>query len=164
MGGRNGWLASLSGEHKEGLQFANRIKLGMKRGISNEILKDYVFWYWRTHIRPHFRQEEDVLLPLFHPGNKLAQRMRNEHDMIRELVLCLDEEADLRTLTLLADLIQDHILFEEVEMYSWLEKELLPTQLDKLQLQLEQKPSMLIDEWKQEFWADPKNNASKRTG
>jgi len=164
IAGRTGWLEALSSEHKDGLLFASRIREGLKRNVSLEILKDYAFWYWRTHIRPHFRHEEDVLLPNFPPGNKLAQRMRNEHDMIRELVICLDEEPDQRTLTLFADLIQDHIVFEENEMYTWLEKELTKAQLEKIQLHLEQKPLTLMDDWTQEFWIQYNNKTSKRTG
>lgn len=164
IAGRNGELAALSQEHKDGLLFASRIKEGIMNNISLTTLKDYAFWYWRTHIRPHFRHEEDVLLPNFPPGNKLAQRMRNEHDMIRELILCLDEEPDQRTLTLFADLIQDHILFEEKEMYNWLEKELTPAQLEKIRVQLEQKPLVMMDEWKLEFWLDHNKLKSKRIG
>ncbi len=164
IAGRSGSLAPLSREHKDGLLFASRIRVGLMNDISLDTLKDYAFWYWRTHIRPHFRHEEDVLLPNFPPGNKLAQRMRNEHDMIRELVLCLDEEPDQRTLNLFADLIQDHILFEEKEMYIWLEKELTTAQLEKIRIQLEQKPLVLMDEWKLDFWLDPQNFKSQRAG
>ena len=149
---RSNDLMPLSKEHEDGLQFAERLRAGIANQVSTTLLKEYTFWFWKNHIRPHFRQEEDVLLSYFPPGNKLAQRMRNEHDMIRELILCLDEEADNRTLTLFADLIQDHILFEETEMFEWLEKELTPPQLHKISQELERHPVKPQKEWDDRFW------------
>ena len=153
---RSHQLSPLSHEHREGLEFAERIRIGLQQKVSVSVLKDYFFWYWRNHIKPHFRHEEDVLLPFFPPGNKHAQRMRNEHDMIRELMLCLDEEADTRTLTLIADLIEDHIVFEENEMYTWLEKELTPDQLRLIHKLLKEKPLPQNEEWHYEFWKKTK--------
>jgi hypothetical protein len=154
---RSDELATLSHEHRHGLEFADRIRRGLQHKVSSELLKDYFFWYWRNHIKPHFRHEEDILLPFFPPGNKLAQRMRNEHDMIRELMLCLDEEADTRTLTLIADLIEDHISFEEKDMYTWLEKELTEDQLKLIRKMLEEKPIQNHEPWTNEFWKSFKN-------
>jgi hypothetical protein len=151
---RSHQLSTLSHEHRDGLEFADRIRLGLAHNVSPEILKAYFFWYWRNHIRPHFRHEEDILLPFFPPGNRLAMRMRNEHDMIRELMICLDEEADTRTLTLIADLIEDHIAFEENDLYAWLEKELTQEQLKLIQKMLKEKPLPDYEEWTYEFWKE----------
>jgi hemerythrin-like domain-containing protein len=152
---RSRQLAPLSIEHREGLEFANRIREGLKRNAPVEIMREYILWYWRNHIRPHFRHEEDVVFSFFPPGNKLAQRMRNEHDMICELLICLDEEADKRTLTLFADLIVDHISFEEKELFAWLEKELSEDQLEKIQARLEETPIVCAEKWENEFWNKP---------
>lgn len=149
---RSRQLAPLSREHSEGLLFARRIHEGLTLQASPEIMRNYIRWYWRNHIKPHFRHEEDVLCAFFPPGNKLAQRMRNEHDMIRELMICVDEEADKRTMTLFADLIVDHINFEERELFTWLERELSQPQLERILVQLEQKPLVCSEVWSNEFW------------
>lgn len=85
------------------------------------------------------------------PGHPLLVRMKEEHEHIRELILNMDEEADKRTLVLLADLVNHHIRFEERELFAWLESNLAPDKLDQIFEQLEKHP-VHDDTWTDEFW------------
>src|SRR5262245_61641594 len=114
-------LQPLSREHHEGLLFVWKIRQGLKNGTDTERLADFVRWYWRNHIRPHFFQEEKILMPLL-PGNPLVIKMKDEHDQIRELVIDIDKNPARHDLQRIADLVDRHIRFEERELFQCLEE------------------------------------------
>ncbi|HMU46496.1 MAG TPA: hemerythrin domain-containing protein [Chitinophagaceae bacterium] len=148
---RSEQLAPLSREHHDGLLFAWKIKQGLANQVPLDKLRQYSMWYWRHHIKPHFFQEEKILVPYMPQGHPMATRLKEEHDHIRELILGLDDEADKRTLILLTDLINNHIRFEERELFVYLEALLTKEKLDEIFVQLEKHP-VSCDEWKDEFW------------
>lgn len=145
-------LAPLSREHHEGLLFAWKIKQGIEKKASLDVMQKYALWYWKHHIKPHFYQEEKILLSYISASHPLAVKMLEDHDHIRELILGLDDVADKRNLVILTDLLNHHIRFEERELFAYLEKELKPEQLDAIFKQLEKNPVHFEEEWKEEFW------------
>jgi hemerythrin-like domain-containing protein len=153
---RSPQLAPLSREHHDGLLFAWKIKQGLELNASMETMGHYAMWYWRQHIRPHFYQEEKILMPLLPAGHPMAKRLKEEHDHIRELIISLDEEADKRHLTLLCELVTQHIRFEERELFGYMEELLTPAQLDEVFAQLEEHPLVCEEDWKDEFWVKKK--------
>ena len=118
---RSEQLAPLSREHHDGLLFAWKIKQGLENKTSLELLRKYTMWYWQHHIKPHFYQEEKILLPYMPEGHGMALQLKEEHDHIRELILELDEQADVQSLKTLCDLLNKHIRFEERELFVYLE-------------------------------------------
>jgi hemerythrin-like domain-containing protein len=57
---------------------------------------------------------------------------------------------------LLCDLINQHIRFEERELFVFLENQLTPQKLDEIFVQLEKHP-LGSEEWKDEFWVKKKD-------
>ena len=150
-------LAPLSREHHDGLLFAWKIKQGMENNTPLEMLRKYSMWYWRHHIKPHFYQEEKILIPHMPADHPMAIRLKEEHDHIRELVLGLDEQADKRSLKILCDLLNHHIRFEERELFVYLENLLSTEKLDEVYKELEKHP-LKSEEWKEEeFWVKKKD-------
>lgn len=149
---RSEQLAPLSREHHDGLLFAWKIRQGIENRTSLEMMRKYAMWFWKHHIKPHFFQEEKILLPYMPAGHPLAARMLEEHDHIRELILGLDDEADKRTLEILCNLLNSHIRFEERELFAWLEASLTAEQRDAIFEQLEKHPVHFDEQWKDEFW------------
>lgn len=145
-------LAPLSREHHDGLLFAWKIKQGLENKTSIETLRKYAMWYWRNHIKRHFYQEEKILIPYMPEGHPMATRLKEEHDHIRELILGLDEEADIQTLQILCDLVNKHIRFEERELFVYLEELLTTEQLDNVFVEIEKHPVTCETEWTEEFW------------
>ena len=148
---RSPQLAPLSREHHDGLLFAWKIKQGLENKTPVDTLRSYSLWYWRHHIKPHFFQEEKILIPYLPDHHPMAVRLKEEHDHIRELILGLDEEGDTRTLMILADLVSAHIRFEERELFNYLEEILTPEKLNAIFLKLEEHPLKDV-EWENEFW------------
>jgi hemerythrin-like domain-containing protein len=149
---RSEQLAPLSREHHDGLLFAWKIRQGISNHTPLDQMRNYSMWFWRNHIKPHFFQEEKILLPYLPKDNALGQRLIDEHEHIRELILGLDEEADKRTLTILCDLLDKHIRFEERELFVFLEEHLGKEKLDDIHALLEKHPVKCDTEWSDEFW------------
>jgi len=80
----------------------------------------------------------------------MAIQLKKEHKNIRELILKTGQ-ADKNTFILLADLLDDHIRFEERRFFNYLEKALSPEQLNSIYQQLNHTPACAA-EWKDEFW------------
>ena len=149
---RSKQLAPLSREHHDGLLFAWKIRQGIANHTPLEDLRGYTMWFWRHHVKPHFFQEEKILLPHIPEDHPLRHRLIEEHEHIRELILGLDDEADKRTLHILCDLLDKHIRFEERELFVYLEKNLEPGKLNEIFELLEKHPVHCESEWKNEFW------------
>ena len=144
-------LAPLSREHHDGLLFAWKIKQGLANGTSIETLCNYTRWFWSNHIKPHFKEEEKVLVKFLPEDNALVKQMFREHAQIRDLIISLDKEPDPSSLQLLAEFVNNHIRFEERQLFPYVEQTLTSEQLNEIYKDL---PNELQceTEWKEEFW------------
>ncbi|TAL44428.1 MAG: hemerythrin domain-containing protein [Chitinophagaceae bacterium] len=148
-------LAPLSREHHDGLLFAWKIKQGLENDAAVETMCNYARWYWSNHIKPHFKNEEKVLVNHLPADNPLVQQMIKEHAQIRNLIISLDKHPDKGTLHLLAEFVNNHIRFEERELFAYAEETLTAEQLNSIYQQLANEPYCDI-EWKDEFWVKKK--------
>lgn len=144
-------LAPLSREHHDGLLFAWKIKQGLANGTSIDLLVNYTRWFWLNHIKPHFKDEEKVLVKFLPANNPLVQQMIKEHEQIRDLIISLDQEANENSLQLLAEFINNHIRFEERKLFVYAEEILTPEQLNEIYTDLPDNIDCST-EWKDEFW------------
>ena len=104
--------------------------------------------------RPHFYQEEKLLIPLMPPLHPLSKRLKEDHEGIRELILSLGRDVERHDLTRLANQIDVHIRFEEREFFQYLEEHLSAQQLSEVYVQLEQHPVACKEEWEDQFWVN----------
>jgi hemerythrin-like domain-containing protein len=144
-------LAPLSREHHDGLLFAWKIKQGLANGTSIETLCNYTRWYWSNHIKTHFKDEEKVLVKFLPADNPLVLQMFKEHAQIRDLIISLDKEPDSSSLQLLAEFVNNHIRFEERELFAYAEKNITQEQLEEIYKELPHE-LQCDTEWKDEFW------------
>jgi hemerythrin-like domain-containing protein len=145
-------LTPLSREHKDGMLFVSRIRQALAK-TSIERLRNYTLWYWKNHIRPHFFQEEKILLPYMPAAHALAVKLKDDHAYIRDLILSLDQEAEQQSFRALCDLIDAHIRFEEQQVFGYLEQHLTEEELNSIYVQLEGHP-VAAEEWSDPFWGD----------
>lgn len=98
--------------------------------------------FWETAGQHHFRVEEEVLLPGWSLHRAVDQaavaRMLEEHLAIRRGALrAASEEASLEELRDLGRLLDDHVRFEERELFPMVEEALAPEDLDRLAVAIE---------------------------
>ena len=144
-------LAPLSREHHDGLLFVWKIRQGLNNNTPLDTLRNYTIWFWTNHIKPHFADEEKVLVQFLPANNSMVQQMIKEHQQIRDLILDLDKDPSKQSLGLLADFINNHIRFEERELFAYVEKTLTPEQLKLVFADLAE-AHQCNTEWKEEFW------------
>ena len=101
--------------------------------------------FWLEHTAPHFREEEEVLLPAFarygDPSAQPVVRMLAEHAHLRRMVDDLRQEVargepEAATMLALGDLLRQHIRHEEDVVFPLIEAALPEEALAKLAARL----------------------------
>ncbi len=143
-------LTPLSKDHHEGLLLGWKIKQGLKNGTDESTIAEYVKWFWNNHLDEHFREEEEILAPYLPAENSLVSRMFDEHIAIKKLALgdALKKDALLN----FAELLTDHIRFEERELFGWAEKVLSPDDLQIIGHEISNSRHHESPRWDNEFW------------
>ncbi len=150
-------LETLSWEHHDGLVVALRVKKGLERAADHGEIARYVLHIWDTLLVGHFRQEEATLVePLqkSEEGRQLAERFLREHEQFRDLVEKVRrEETDLNHhLEAFAELLTNHIRFEEKEVFPAVERQATPEELRNIGTYLKKQHVPGNKEWPVEFW------------
>lgn len=139
---RSDALRPLSEEHHLGLVAARGLR---RAGRGDRPLAEAVAWFmaaWRAEIQPHFRAEEEYLLPAFAqaapPDDPLIVRTLVEHVALRRAVHALEraEAGDLALAAEIGQALDDHIRFEERVLFPAIEAALAGPRLAELGTEL----------------------------
>ena len=129
-------LVTLSWEHHDGLVVAFRLQQGLKKNLAIEDLTRYILFTWEEVLQRHFWQEEQVIQPRLtdkRDGRAALDRMMNDHDRFRKLIAALKEDpSESEQVTAFIDMLNNHIRFEERELFPLLEKRCRPEELSKI--------------------------------
>jgi hemerythrin-like domain-containing protein len=119
-------LHALSSEHHHGLVLARRVAQGRLDAAA-------VRQRFDAELGPHFRIEEEVLLPALEDAGAaaLATRTRRDHVELREH-LAAAERGEQGRLAQFAATLERHIRFEERELFPAVEALLSGEQLDRV--------------------------------
>ena len=109
-------------------------------------------------MQPHFTEEETIL---FAPVNDAeVQKALDEHTQIAALIKGLNtgEDNAANQLSTLADTVDNHVRYEERQLFPHLEQVLTDEQLNSIgkQLAADHDPT-LKDDFADEFWLKNKN-------
>lgn len=131
-------LQPLSRDHLKSLLTAKRLRDASDAAEAAQGFLEF----WQAEGQHHFRVEEEVLLPgwaLHCAVNRVAvARMLEEHLAIRRGALRVAaEEVSLEELRELGRLLDDHVRFEERELFPMVEEALTPEDLSRLALAIE---------------------------
>jgi iron-sulfur cluster repair protein YtfE (RIC family) len=143
-------LRSLSEDHHHGLVNARRLRqvAAERKGAWEEAAGTFLeFWQKDTSI--HFRQEEEVLLPVLaryggEPDQPSVILMLAQHARIRGLIMDLSDEVTGKgvrpeTLQSIGEALEEHIGLEEREVFPLVEDVLPQAGLEELTARLEVK-------------------------
>lgn len=155
---RNKHIVKLSKDHHFTLLFCWKIRNGLKfEAVPGRIIK-YVQYFWQYHMQPHFIEEETIL---FAPiKDTEVQKALDEHARIAEQIKAFDTVGDnaANQLSTLANTVDNHVRYEERELFPHLEKVLNDEQLENIgkQIAAHHHPA-LKDDFADEFWLRKKN-------
>lgn len=132
-------LKPLSQHHMEGLHIAlklSRAGTEKSRLTFSEIIKD-AEQFWIPDGRNHFREEEDILLPVYAKYETIdtdtIKNMLIEHVIIRsKMQQLIDKELPIEKMQELGKLLESHIRNEERVIFPMIEEALPETELSKL--------------------------------
>lgn len=147
---RSPQLAPLSREHHEGLLFVWKIRQGLSKGIDVTRITAFAQWFWNHHLSPHFEKEEHALPSVLSRSHPLIEQMFQEHREIKKLIEEVAQHGDLKKLNILAQAVNNHIRFEERQLFSEVEKTASAEQLEMISTQLADKKNDAV--WNDEFW------------
>lgn len=132
-------LRDLSSDHHQSLVQAHRLQ---KADAANEtalrVLADEFCAFFREHANPHFREEEEALLPFFARYGDVNQepirQMQREHILIRrDVALLLSASTrDAAALRALGKQLENHVRLEERAVFPLIEEALSEAALDEL--------------------------------
>jgi hemerythrin-like domain-containing protein len=150
---RNENIKKLSKDHHSGLLFCWKIRQGLKLEVEIERIKTYAGYFWINHLAAHFKEEEVILFaPL---KDELVQKAIDDHKQIKHQLDELSESSGddaKKGLLRLANLIDDHIRYEERILFPHLEKMLSDEQLEEIGRHLDAQLSPLADDFEDSFW------------
>ena len=147
-------LVPLSREHHFGLLFGWKIKQGLTLGADNRIIREYVQYFWTNHLAAHFEKEEKIIRELLPAADAQSNRVLTEHDFIRSLINCLalDREKPEYLLQTLHQFLNEHIRFEERELFPYLESVATPAQFELIGKLINQEEETPEDNFQPAFW------------
>ncbi len=150
---RSDHLKTLSREHHFSLLFCWKIRQGLKTNVAVERIRKYVHYFWQQHLQPHFQEEEKIL---FAPiKDRQVQRAIDEHKYIRQQIEDLptySENKERKTLAKIADMVDEHVRYEERELFHHLERKLSGEQLENIGNLIQKHHSSMQDEYEDQFW------------
>lgn len=145
-------IIPLSRDHHSGLLCCWKIRQGLKTNVDLERIQPYVIYFWKTHLQKHFYEEENILFVL--KDDAFCEKAIKEH---REIEQSINEIAENRVnksvLEYLADLLEQHIRYEERELFPYLEQKLTVDQLSNIGVELSRlHETANPDDYKDAFW------------
>jgi hemerythrin-like domain-containing protein len=145
-------LRDLSDHHHRALVQARRLRRAATGDEANmpEETAEAFLEFWQEGTTTHFREEEEVLLPVLARyredllGREPVVEMLLQHARIRGLVMGLSDEVKggsvrLETLGSIGELLESHIRLEEREVFSTIEEALPEEALREVADRLEAK-------------------------
>lgn len=128
-------LKKLSEDHHLGLVLARRACIAAKGSSGRTPAQAWedIEKKFQDELEPHFRIEEDCLLPHLEALNEMAlvDRLRNEHKELRRIV----NDRSSRSLSQLKDFgekLERHIRFEERELFETIQERIAPALLKEV--------------------------------
>lgn len=124
-------IAPLSREHHHGLLFCWKIRQGKKHNIDLERIGKYINYFWKHELSGHFKKEETILFYLLRDG--ISNEGYYQHkELEKQFSIFLREGYCWQDCLDLADLLEQHIRYEERILFPHFEQALSAEQLDQI--------------------------------
>jgi len=127
-------LKKLSSDHHQGLVYSKKlISAAAKTEAEAEEIFVMFAKFFNGELQDHFTEEENHLTPYF-INNPLIERMQAEHKNMKAAFEALNTGgSDLKAgLADLGEMLNDHIRFEEKELFPMIENTLSESELEEI--------------------------------
>ncbi|HSB94020.1 MAG TPA: hemerythrin domain-containing protein [Flavitalea sp.] len=146
-------LVAFSKDHHFGLLLIWKIKQGLANAIRVERITNYILYFFGEYLLQHFKEEEQNLFPKLPADHPLYQRAVNEHEVIYDIIYQLRYLKDNGELVkLFAETLNNHIRFEERELFAYLQQTLPEPELQAITSHHNCHSSDEDSRWQDQFW------------
>ena len=147
-------IVSFSKDHHYGLLLVWKIRQGLKKTVKPERISDYVTFIYNEDLGKHIDEEEKLLLSKLEVGDLLRKRAEIDHLAIYTLAIAIEQKKDdPYLLKHLADVLEEHIRFEERELFNHLQKTISTNELKSIEARFSNNSKAIDEKWKDAFWA-----------
>lgn len=122
-------LQPLSRDHHDGLLLKWKINKGISKGVDVSRIRKYVDWFFKEHLIPHFRIEEDHLFTIDKESDAVKQALLEHKELIRLFNI---ETKDKDLLVTIGNLLEEHIRFEERVLFNELQAKATDAELKEI--------------------------------
>jgi len=146
-------IVSFSRDHHFGLLLVWKIRQGLKRAISPERISNYVDFVFKEDLEKHFNEEEQLLFSKLAVDDELRKRAEVDHLAIYNLAAAIERrKGDGKLLSNLADTLEEHIRFEERELFGHLQKKIPTADLELIESRFSNNSEAIDGKWEDAFW------------
>jgi hemerythrin-like domain-containing protein len=153
---RHPQLHPLSRQHHNGLLASLLLKKGLAKNADGQVMSDFIQNFWQQDLKEHFENEEQFLLPALTNSTfdqKLSERLLDEHKILRNYIHQLQNNfSDKRMIEVFANLLEQHIRFEERIYFPEAEKVLTEEQLEEIGKHLNDDENKNCINYPVKFW------------
>jgi len=149
---------SLSREHHFGLLFCWKLRQGLQNGSDLQVMRDYVRYFWDNVLKEHCYEEEWLLQRLLPDNNAMQIRIEEDHHLVHGIVhlICNRPRLTRDLFEALQQDLNDHIRWEERELFSYLQTTAQSDELELAGKLLEHRHPVHTDNFTPEFWVKRK--------
>lgn len=152
---RNENIVKLSQDHHASLMFCWKLRQGVKYDVAVQRMTQYILYFWEHHFSFHFKEEEEFLFAPLVEDDKI-QKAIEDHQKIKKIINEINVsgiENPPGILLELADMVDEHVRYEERILFPYLERALTQKQLENIGKQISSIP--LRDSFQDNFWIKP---------
>lgn len=148
-------LVPLSREHHLGLLFCWKLRQGVKFEVPAGRIVPYVLFFFNKFLKDHFTEEEQQVF--IYAADELSGKAVAEHSDIKAMVQKIEAGKAAKgysDLLALADMVDEHIRFEERVLFPHIETRVSKQELEMIGSHLS--AEVLTDDYPDAFWVKDK--------
>jgi len=121
--------------------------------LRRERISDYVLYIFKADLEPHFKAEEDLLFPKLPVDDPLRIQAEAEHqDLYNQVAKLAMQKQESTLLAQFADKLENHIRFEERELFNHLQENISAAALTAIDLRMPSENKAIDEKWPDPFW------------
>lgn len=150
---RSGAIVELSRDHHFVLLLVWKIREGLKKSVEFERIVKYMLHFYEAELLPHLKDEEKYIYDKIPSDNELKNQAVAEREKIYAALDYLrNNPADERVLREFAELLENHVRFEERRLFDFFQHNASEAELSQAATALKNKEHEDENAWEDAFW------------
>jgi hypothetical protein len=150
---RNPALVQFSKDHHFGLLLIWKIRQGLQLHAELQRIGKYINFFFDNYLEEHFKEEEELLFIHLDDHDDLRLSAESDHSELSQLNKKIKHNPDQQDIRQFANLLEQHIRFEERFLFAHLQDNLQQEQLNFIAKKMHAShPHVVEDDWKDVFW------------